>query len=297
VKHVLYCAALMVSAFTTNAAYASAYMVKSDANAGSVTLKVGSGLLTAGAAIAPTSGVGRVYDDGPTSVAINSTTVASLGLLTIGAKITADTATSHSFASAATYGPNGMPKFTTGTEELLGAGLSLTSTLLHAVPVLGLSLSTTDLVSTATAGYNSVTGKFYTSGGANIAGLKITSGLLGLVGGSLTVADNPGMNTTIVNLATIKIILNEQISSVVNTPGGKGTTNGASMTTNAIHIYLTDFLLGGKLVTGDIILGHSFASIPEPESWAMMIMGFGLIGVALRRKGAVRMQLRRRQLA
>ncbi len=41
----------------------------------------------------------------------------------------------------------------------------------------------------------------------------------------------------------------------------------------------TQFFLDNVSVTG---------SVPEPEAWAMLIMGFGLAGVALRRRGHMR---------
>ncbi len=39
---------------------------------------------------------------------------------------------------------------------------------------------------------------------------------------------------------------------------------------------------GGALVTG-----FSFAVVPEPQAWALMIVGFGLVGAAARRRSAV----------
>lgn len=39
---------------------------------------------------------------------------------------------------------------------------------------------------------------------------------------------------------------------------------------------------GGALVTG-----FSFAVVPEPQSWALLIVGFGLVGVAARRRTIV----------
>ena len=37
---------------------------------------------------------------------------------------------------------------------------------------------------------------------------------------------------------------------------------------------------------GDFYVGQVQSAVPEPESWAMMIVGFGLVGAAMRRKVA-----------
>ncbi len=79
---------------------------------------------------------------------------------------------------------------------------------------------------------------------------------------------------------------------------GDGTT-GTGISTNAIYIGFNNFAAGTGLVNGSVTLGHSeaFASaavapaVPEPATWAMMLIGFGAIGVAMRRsrkaKGAL----------
>ncbi|MBO9580468.1 MAG: PEP-CTERM sorting domain-containing protein [Sphingobium sp.] len=66
------------------------------------------------------------------------------------------------------------------------------------------------------------------------------------------------------------------------------------MQTNAIHLSLMDYLFDGKLLNGDVILGHSEASIkgyspavPEPATWAMLIGGFALVGSCMRRSQKV----------
>lgn len=40
----------------------------------------------------------------------------------------------------------------------------------------------------------------------------------------------------------------------------------------------------GNFTLDDISFGPSVSAAPEPASWAMMILGFGVIGVALRRR-------------
>jgi len=47
----------------------------------------------------------------------------------------------------------------------------------------------------------------------------------------------------------------------------------------------------GALVNFSALKQVSFDAVPEPASWAMMLVGFGLIGVATRRCAAARLQL------
>lgn len=93
---------------------------------------------------------------------------------------------------------------------------------------------------------------------------------------------NPAANTQVLNLLGVRLVLNEQITT------GDGVTS-LSRTTNAVHLYLDDFLLGGRLLSGDIVIGNSMASIsgvtnavPEPAVWLQMIVGFGAVGFAMR---------------
>jgi hypothetical protein len=71
---------------------------------------------------------------------------------------------------------------------------------------------------------------------------------------------------------------------------GDGVTS-AGISTNAIDIAFNNFALGTGLANGNIILGHSealaslgAAAVPEPSSWAMMLLGFAAVGMVLRRR-------------
>ena len=39
---------------------------------------------------------------------------------------------------------------------------------------------------------------------------------------------------------------------------------------------------GGRIIELDAIAGTIAAAVPEPASWAMMIVGFGMIGAGMR---------------
>ena len=82
-------------------------------------------------------------------------------------------------------------------------------------------------------------------------------------GDPLTISANPDPNTVLLDLAGIRIVLNEQVSSVNN--------GDASIETNAIHITLDDIVTSGGLLSGDIIIAHSEASmvgaVPEPATF------------------------------
>lgn len=93
--------------------------------------------------------------------------------------------------------------------------------------------------------------------------------------GNIIVGANPAPNTVVLNALGILIIANEQIL------GGDGITS-RSMTTNALRISIST--LGGNVVGGDIIIGHSHAHaiIPSPGA-ASLLCGALLVGTRRRR--------------
>lgn len=123
-------------------------------------------------------------------------------------------------------------------------------------------------------------GGFDASGTTTIEGLVLGGSIFGglVIDGSLFV--NPAPNTVLFSGGGLSIILNEQILSA----------NG--ITTNAINIGFTNFALGTDLKNGNVIIASTsaFASpgaagaVPEPATWAMMLIGFGAIGVGMRRR-------------
>ena len=89
----------------------------------------------------------------------------------------------------------------------------------------------------------------------------------------------------------IRVTLNQQII------GGNGGSS-QSLTTNAITIVFDDQRLDGRLLTGNLMVGSSYAAIdmddisppsaiPEPAIWLQLIAGFGLTGAMLRYRKTV----------
>lgn len=118
-------------------------------------------------------------------------------------------------------------------------------------------------------------------GVSSIANLAVNSAILTLPLNTSVLAQT-GANRTLLDALGLKITLNEQIGTDT-TSGG---INTRSLTTNALHIAYNDFAFGGGLLNGDIIVGQSqvtaTAPVPEPATWGMMILGFGMIGALLR---------------
>ncbi len=106
--------------------------------------------------------------------------------------------------------------------------------------------------------------------------------VLGLLDFSLGANAQVAPNFVALDALGLRIILNEQTSF----------TNGStfeSLVTNALRINFNNFILGGRTLTGDLIVGQSRASIdvsaaavPEPAVWLQLLAGFGLTGMIVR---------------
>uniref|UniRef100_UPI0035CA2869 PEPxxWA-CTERM sorting domain-containing protein n=1 Tax=uncultured Sphingomonas sp. TaxID=158754 RepID=UPI0035CA2869 len=98
-------------------------------------------------------------------------------------------------------------------------------------------------------------------------------------GGAFTAANNPPASTTTVGRSSD--------GQVVQTFFGSNGLLGSDV--SATYIFrtnATDFTTGTfGLINGSTFTGQAFApAVPEPATWGMMILGFGLIGGALRRR-------------
>ncbi len=150
------------------------------------------------------------------------------------------------------------------------------------------SLGATTIQSTSQA--NSI-GGLDASGNTTIEGLNLFGSLLSGVAIDASLFSNPDANTVLFNALGLSIILNQQ------TTLGDGITS-TGISTNAIYVGFNNFVTGTGLVNGSLTIGHSeafasagVAAVPEPATWAMMLIGFGAIGFATRRakrsKGAL----------
>lgn len=82
------------------------------------------------------------------------------------------------------------------------------------------------------------------------------------------------------------------ITLYLNEQSGSCGAAGCSIATNALHMnFVKSPVFGAALggpVSGDIILAHTQANmvgaVPEPETWAMLLAGLGLVGFAARRR-------------
>jgi hypothetical protein len=156
----------------------------------------------------------------------------------------------------------------------------------HRDLVLGVTTTTLGLTADTITSQTSVVriGEINTLVGSSVfSNLSLT--VLGVPTLSLGVNAQVGANFAAYDLLGLKVTLNEQQAS----------SNGSSfqsLVTNALQINCSDFLTGGRTVTGDVIIGQSRAStdfspldpLPEPAIWLQLITGFGLTGMVVRKR-------------
>lgn len=138
-----------------------------------------------------------------------------------------------------------------------------------------LTLSSTTLGSSASVTGNGALGA---SGTATLEDLAIS-----VLGVPLAIPANPAPNTVLIDLAGVRIVLNEQILT------GDG-ASGLALAVNALHIEFTNAVLGLGLLNGEIVISHSEAAlaalVPEPSlAWLALAAAGGLAALG-RRRGA-----------
>lgn len=267
------------SAMAVTTIQTSAYALFSDIKAASIV----------GVAIGPiaaTSGLGAPAYNANNSVASLNANVALgvVGVTTTGLHIGTGLLQSTSSANST---PAGNTTYGSASSQVDNLGVDLFTKVLTAVSLTTLGL-TADTVSSTTTVQRIGASTVFT-GTSQFEDLSVK--LLSLVNFGLGANASVVPNTVLINNLGIKITLNEQIA------GGNGVTM-QSLTTNAISIVLTDYLIGGRLLSGHLIIGNSKAQInyddinnppetgvvPEPAIWLELIAGFGLTGGIMRRR-------------
>tara|TARA_R100000501_G_scaffold14680_2_gene26638 strand:- start:22268 stop:23041 length:774 start_codon:yes stop_codon:yes gene_type:complete len=214
------------------------------------------------------------YDESQTLVNVGADAeVSGLGLLTTGLDVSAGATTAAAEGAAA-----GSGTMATGSSEIAGLNFSFSQSLAGTIGTTLLSFDADAITSTSSASAGGVSGSSFIEnaslGGTLLDTLSIDLGLF-------TAA---GPNTVLLDLLGISIILNEQIET------GDG-VNTLGIETNAVHVSLSDFLLGTQLLTGDIYIGRSsafvelgdeVAEVPAPA--AIGLLGLGLAGLAFARR-------------
>ena len=75
------------------------------------------------------------------------------------------------------------------------------------------------------------------------------------------------------------------LASISNSTAIEGSIAVANFSQGG-EVHLGTFLGNSKLVAALTPSGGTVGAVPEPATWGMMVAGFGLIGVARRRRGA-----------
>ena len=251
---------------------ARAASFSSGAAATSVNLSA-AGVVKANASVAPVSGTAPpAYDTTGGVASINQ----AFNLVSSPAVSASEALTSGIVNTEAWSNAPGQTS-ATGVATLANVGSTLSSqAIADLLPVAAIGLTANMLSSTTTAGVGA--NGLYSSGASTISGLDLTGTVLGALGFDGSLYSNPAANTVALAVAGLTVTLNEQKRTL--------SANSIFAQTNAVHIALVNYSLAGKLLNGDIILGHSeaMASVPEPATWATMLAGFGMIGAVMRRR-------------
>ncbi len=234
---------------------------------GAVTATVGPVANAFGTAPAP-------YTAASTLVTVNSfTSVKALGLLGslgVNTGIITDSASSPYNGTLATLS-------STGTSTVNNLSIALGIPAIFPLPAISaINIGATTLTSTSFA--SKTTGLITTSGSSLIDGLVIS-----VLGTPVTIDAsalvNAPVNDYLVNVGGLQIIANYQTAILEG-------TDRIGTQTSALAVLLNKFGYGtgGGLLNGEILIANSAAAVPEPATWAMMILGFGLVGAMARRR-------------
>jgi len=156
--------------------------------------------------------------------------------------------------------------------------------------LLGLSLSASDVRSRADFSTLFGANRNFATGGASFGSLTLGGALIGT---TLTFSGDAAANTVLFSSDTATVTLDRQsVASLISCTVGAGcTTTPVGITTDALDIQLRDASLFGGVVSGDIIIGQSFAGRtapdggqPIPEPTGLALLGTGLAGLLVARR-------------
>ena len=104
---------------------------------------------------------------------------------------------------------------------------------------------------------------------------------------SVTTATNPASTVTLLNVLTGQMVPLDTGTYGGSAGSSTGSNYSLNLTTNlAANTWYRFFYTANMAKVGDISGTASFdaAAVPEPATWAMMLLGFAGIGMALRRR-------------
>jgi hypothetical protein len=167
------------------------------------------------------------------------------------------------------------PPTPTSTATSTVDDLSLDLKTAGLVPITILDVTATTITSTSSA--SALVSPNTATGSSSIEDLTI-SGLAVGTPITLTGTVDPSPNDVILNLAGLTITLNQQTLS------GNG-FDGKAIVTDAIAINFSSVPLGAGLLSGQIVIANSAASVPEAATWLDLLAGFGAAGLLMLRRG------------
>lgn len=116
------------------------------------------------------------------------------------------------------------------------------------------------------------------------------NGIADVTGGSFTFSSFQGGNGSFNNTPTFTVtgfLAGNQLYTVTYTGGGAGSfptfTNGNS----TVVVDRVRFAVNGTSANLDNIVVNAVPAVPEPATWFVMLVGFGVTGIAMRRKNTV----------
>jgi len=148
------------------------------------------------------------------------------------------------------------------TANIQSPGFLLTDNPLSTLSFLGLSASATFINSNSDASYVYGPNRGSLSGDASFGSLTISGALVG--GETLSFSGDAAANTILYKSPTVTITLDKQTLSDLLPTSGPAPVSPSRITTDALDIQLKNAPLSGNMISGDIVLGETTASLLPP---------------------------------